>query len=97
MSQATPEAPKVELYTSRYCGYCMRAKTLLEQKSVVYVEYLLDEQPELRPVMIERSAGSSSVPQIFISGRHIGGCDDLYQLERRGMLDGLLGRGDQAP
>lgn len=92
-----PTPPKVEIYTSRFCGYCVRAKALFDRKNISYVEYRIDEQPELRPVMVERAGGSRTVPQIFINDRHIGGCDDLYQLEMRGMLDGLLGRGEQQP
>lgn len=93
MIQASPTL-KVEIYSSHYCGYCVRAKALLDKKQIPYVEYLIDDQPELRPIMVERAGGSRSVPQIFINDRHIGGCDDLYQLEMRGMLDGLLGRGE---
>lgn len=96
MNQTTPAATlKVEIYSSHYCGYCVRAKALLDRKAVPYVEYYIDDQPELRPTMVERAGGSRSVPQIFINDRHIGGCDDLYQLEMRGMLDGLLGREEQ--
>lgn len=96
MNQTTPAATlKVEIYSSHYCGYCVRAKALLDRKAVPYVEYYIDDQPELRPTMVERAGGSRSVPQIFINDRHIGGCDDLYQLEMRGMLDGLLGRDEQ--
>lgn len=96
MNQIIPAAQlKVEIYSSHHCGYCVRAKMLLDRKGVPYVEYLIDDQPELRPIMVERTGGSRSVPQIFINDRHIGGCDDLYQLEMRGMLDGLLGRSEE--
>lgn len=98
MNKTTPTTTvKVELYTSHYCGYCVRAKALLERKGVAYIEYYIDDQPERVPEMVERAEGARSVPQIFIADRHIGGCDELYQLERRGVLDGLLGLGDQQP
>ena len=98
MNQTTSTAAvKVELYTSNYCGYCVRAKALLERKGVSFIEYHIDEQPERVPEMVERAEGARSVPQIFIADRHIGGCDELYQLERRGVLDGLLGLGELQP
>lgn len=97
MNQNAPVTPKVEVYSSHFCGYCVRAKALLDRKQVPYVEYLIDDQPELRPVMVERAGGRRTVPQIFINGHHVGGCDDLYQLEMRGMLDTLLGRNEQQP
>lgn len=81
---------KVEIYTSLLCGFCYRAKKLLEKKGVEYTEYDLMAQPERRREMLERAHGRTSVPQIFIDGRHVGGCDDLYALEARGDLDGLL-------
>lgn len=98
MNQTIPTTTvKIELYTSHYCGYCVRAKALLDRKAVPYVEYYVDDQPELAPLMVERAGGSRSVPQIFIADRHIGGCDELYQLERRGVLDGLLGLAESLP
>ncbi|MEO1192713.1 MAG: glutaredoxin 3 [Pseudomonadota bacterium] len=81
---------KVEIYTSLLCGYCHRAKALLTKKGVEFVEYDLMAQPGKRAEMLERSAGRTSVPQIFIDEQHIGGSDDLYDLERRGGLDPLL-------
>jgi glutaredoxin 3 len=80
---------KVEIYTTLLCGYCYRAKKLLDQKGVTYTEVDLLAEPGKRQEMMQR-AGRSSVPQIFIDGRHIGGCDDLYALEARGGLDPLL-------
>jgi len=80
---------KVEIYTTLLCGYCYRAKKLLDQKGVSYTEVDLLAEPGKRQEMVQR-AGRSSVPQIFIGGRHIGGCDDLYALEARGGLDPLL-------
>ena len=80
----------VEIYSKAYCPFCVRAKALLEQKSVEYKEIKIDENPALRPQMIERSRGSSTVPQIFINDVHIGGCDDLFALHAKGQLDSLL-------
>lgn len=81
----------VEIYTSGYCPYCIRARQLLDRKGVKYTEYRVDDQPELRPEMERRAGGLTSVPQIFIDGRHIGGCDDMHALDAGGRLDGLLG------
>jgi glutaredoxin 3 len=81
---------KVEVYSSFLCGYCARAKSLLESKGVAYDDLDVFTDPGKRQEMIERAGGRTSVPQIFIGGRHIGGCDDLYALERQGALDSLL-------
>ena len=80
---------RIEIYTTGYCGYCRRAKSLLEAKGAGYEEIRVDEHPERRPEMNARS-GRRTVPQIFINGAAIGGCDDLFELEREGRLDGLL-------
>ena len=80
----------VTIYTKAYCPYCVRAKSLLDHKGVSYQELRIDEQPELRPQMIERAGGRSTVPQIFIGERHIGGCDDMLALDASGQLDPLL-------
>lgn len=80
----------VVIYTSALCGYCMRAKQLLDRKSVAYEEIRVDKNPEKRIEMIERSK-RRTVPQIFIADQHIGGCDDLFELERSSGLDDLLG------
>ncbi len=85
---------QVELYTTGWCGFCMRAKALLTRKGVAFEEYRVDETPALREQMVERSGGARSVPQIFIAGQHIGGCDELHALEQSGKLDGLLAAGD---
>src|SRR5690606_9549589 len=82
---------RVEIYTTAWCGYCRRAKNLLESKGVAYEEIRVDAEPARRAEMLERSEGRRTVPQIFIDGRGIGGCDDLFELERRGELDKLLG------
>ena len=81
---------KVEIYTSLLCGFCYRAKRLLDEKGASYQEYDLMAEPKRRSEMIERAGGRTSVPQVFIDGKHIGGCDDLYALEQRGGLDPLL-------
>ena len=81
---------KVELYTKGYCPYCKRATALLTSKAIVFTEYSLDTQPELRDEMIERANGGYTVPQIFINDQHIGGCDDMMALEMNNKLDTLL-------
>lgn len=81
---------KIEIYTKGYCPYCHRAKALLQQKGVDFIEYPIDQQPELRDVMINRANGGHTVPQIFIEDAHIGGCDDLIALNNQDKLDPLL-------
>ena len=78
----------VTIYTKETCGYCQSAKRLLGDKRVAYTEIPVDE-PQAQKLMAERS-GRWSVPQIFIGGTHVGGCDDLHALERAGRLDALL-------
>lgn len=80
---------KVEVYTRSTCPYCIRAKRLLDMRGVSYDEKAVEDR-EARAEMIARSGGRSTVPQIFIDGRHIGGCDDLFELEQSGKLAGLL-------
>lgn len=81
---------KVEIYTSPLCGYCHAAKRLLTQKGVDFAETDVLMEPTKKSEMIERAHGGRSVPQIFIGGEHIGGCDELHALERAGMLDKML-------
>ncbi|MBM3522756.1 MAG: glutaredoxin 3 [Alphaproteobacteria bacterium] len=81
---------KVEIYSSPFCGYCARAKSLLSKKSVDYIDYDVLADSSLRDVMVERAGGRTSVPQIFIDGRHVGGCDDIHALDAAGKLDRLL-------
>jgi glutaredoxin 3 len=81
---------KVEVYSSMLCGFCYRAKKLLEQKGVAFTEIDVMANPSRRAEMMQRSGGRSSVPQIFIDDRHIGGCDDLFALEAGNKLDALL-------
>lgn len=83
--------PKIEIYTSPWCPYCVRAKRLLDEKGVAYEEIDVMAHPRRRPEMVERAGGRTSVPQIFIDGRGIGGCDDMHALDRQGRLDPLLG------
>lgn len=80
----------VEIYTTPICGYCRMAKRLLESKGAAYVEIDVMENPERRAEMSRRAQGGRTVPQIFVGGAHVGGCDDLYALERSGKLDALL-------
>ncbi|AOW51245.1 TPA: glutaredoxin 3 [Legionella pneumophila subsp. pneumophila] len=80
---------EVILYTTGYCPYCIKAKELLDRKKVIYTEIRVDLKPELREEMIQKS-GRRTVPQIFINGQAIGGCDDLYALEAQGTLNELL-------
>ena len=82
----------IEIYTSPLCGFCHAAKRLLDSKGVDYTEYNILTDPKLKPEMIERTNGARTVPQIFIDGIGIGGCDDLYALESSGKLDGALGK-----
>ncbi len=84
--------PKVEIYTKMLCGYCSRAKRLLDDKGVEYTEYDITWGGEKRAEMLERKPDARTVPQIFIEGRAIGGSDDLHALDRAGKLDPLLGR-----
>jgi len=80
----------VEIYTKMFCSYCMSAKRLLDAKGVPYEEHDITMGGPQRGEMIGRSAGRTTVPQIFIDGRHIGGCDDLHALDEAGKLDPLL-------
>ena len=86
MSESTPE---IEVYASRFCPYCHWARGLLDSKEVSYRLYDVDKDFSLRKEMMERSQ-RTSVPQIFINGRHIGGFDDLSALDREGKLDPFL-------
>ena len=81
---------KVEIYTRRTCGFCVRAKSILDQKQVSYEEISIDLEPERRAEMIKRSNGGMTVPQIFINDKPIGGCDDLMTLAYQQRLDALL-------
>ena len=80
----------VEIYSSPLCGFCHAAKRLLKSKDVSFAEVNVLTNPGRKPEMIERAGGARTVPQIFIDGQHVGGCDELYALERQGRLDSLL-------
>ncbi|RGP37413.1 glutaredoxin 3 [Pseudotabrizicola alkalilacus] len=80
----------VEIYTTPSCPYCIAAKRLLDKKGVAYAETDVSRDPALRQAMTVRAGGSRTVPQIFIDGQHVGGCDDLHALDHRGALDPLL-------
>jgi glutaredoxin 3 len=82
--------PHVEIYTTAWCPYCSRAKALLERKGIAYEEKDAPHGSDHRREAIERSGGRTTVPQIFIDGRPIGGSDELHALERAGKLDPLL-------
>ncbi len=82
---------QVEIYSSPLCGFCHAAKRLLNSKKVNFTEYNVLTDPARKPEMIERANGARTVPQIFVDGVGIGGCDDLYALERAGTLDEVLG------
>ena len=82
--------PDIEIYTQPYCPYCARAVAVLERKGASFKEINAPHGTEERKEAIRRSGGRTSVPQIFIDGRHVGGCDDLLALERAGKLDALL-------
>jgi len=79
----------VTMYASAWCGYCHRARSLLQAKGVEFEELVIDGNPELRNKMIDRT-GRHTVPQIFIGDLHVGGCDELVELERLEKLDNLL-------
>ncbi len=83
-------AATVELYTTNYCPYCVRAKMLLERKGVAYTEIDVSDDDNARAELVKKSGGRRTVPQIFIGGEGIGGCDDLYALDAAGKLDSLL-------
>lgn len=82
--------PTIEIYTSPLCGFCHAAKRLLKQKGATFREIDVLQNPNRKPEMIQRANGGRTVPQIFIGDLHVGGCDDLYALERDGKLDPLL-------
>ncbi|MFC3613541.1 glutaredoxin 3 [Lutimaribacter marinistellae] len=80
----------VEIYTSPLCGFCHAAKRLLKQKGVEFTEIDVLRDPDRKPEMIQRAGGRRTVPQIFIGKTHVGGCDDLFDLDRTGKLDPML-------
>jgi glutaredoxin 3 len=81
---------RIEIYTKFGCPYCARAMRLLESKGAAYEEYEINSMPGKREEMLGRAPGRTTVPQIFIDGRHVGGSDDLAELDRNGQLDSML-------
>ncbi|MFT4613101.1 MAG: glutaredoxin 3 [Bacteroidia bacterium] len=84
-------ASTITMYTTRFCPYCMRARQMLDDKNVAYTDLAVDNDPQLRTEMMQRS-GQRTVPQIWVGEQHIGGFDDMYLLERQGQLDTLINR-----
>jgi len=80
----------VVIYTSAFCGFCHAAKRLLTKKGVSFAEIDIGRHPEKRQEMMQRAHGRRTVPQIFIGKTHVGGCDELFELEQDGKLDPLL-------
>ena len=81
---------KIEIYSGDYCPYCVRAKSLLKKRGLNFIEYNVQQEPEKRAEMMKRSNGGRSIPQIFINDQHVGGCDELYALDKKGQLDAWL-------
>ena len=84
----------VEIYTTPYCPYCAWARELLSKKNIVFKDFDISGNAQLRAEMIQRANGGTTVPQIFIGEMHVGGCDELYALEDDGKLDPLLASSD---
>jgi glutaredoxin 3 len=82
--------PTVEIYTWSRCPFCIRAKALLDRKNIDYTEYCIDGDEDAREEMAERANGRRSLPQIFINGRHVGGCDELYALDADDGIEPML-------
>ncbi|MFI4913727.1 MAG: glutaredoxin 3 [Steroidobacterales bacterium] len=85
--------PPIVIYSKSWCPYCARARALLQHKGAAFQEIDIEAQPQMREEMLRRSSGWQTVPQIFIGERHIGGSDDLYELDAAGGLDPLLAGG----
>lgn len=82
--------PRIEIYTTMFCGFCHRAKRLLQERGVEFTEIDVLADGARRKEMHQRSGGRTSVPQIFIDGRHVGGCNELYELDRSGKLASMI-------
>jgi glutaredoxin 3 len=89
-AEGSASVPVVEIYTKGFCPYCWRAKALLEAKGIEFREISVDFGESDKQVMVQRARGRTTVPQIFIGDRHVGGCDDLMALDRAGKLDELI-------
>lgn len=84
-------AKTIEIYTTPYCPYCLRAKALLKRKGVAFRDIDVAAKPEGRKEMVKRAKGHHTVPQIFVDGRHIGDCDEIHAMDKQGTLDPILG------
>ncbi|MCZ8315590.1 glutaredoxin 3 [Phreatobacter sp.] len=82
--------PEIVVYTKDFCPYCHAAKALLHKKGAAFTEIDIQKHPDRRPEMIAKAGGRTTVPQIFIAGQHVGGCDDIHALDEAGKLDPLL-------
>ena len=82
--------PSITIYTKSWCPYCSAAKKLLDEKGAAFTEIDIEKKPEARAEMIQKAGGRTTVPQIFIGEKHVGGCDDLYALDDRGELQRML-------
>ncbi len=82
--------PEIIVYTKDYCPYCHAAKDLLRKKGAAFTEVDIQKHPERRAEMVQKAGGRTTVPQIFIGGRHVGGCDDIHALDSAGRLDPML-------
>ena len=91
MTSQGEQTPAVVMYASGWCPYCMRARSLLDRLGIAYEEIRVDEEPAQRELMVARSGGLRTVPQIFVGEHHVGGFDELHALERAGELKKLLG------
>ncbi|HID36201.1 MAG TPA: glutaredoxin 3 [Ghiorsea sp.] len=78
---------KIEVYSGDFCPYCVRAKSLLKQRGLSFIEYNVQQEPGKHAEMMKRSHGGRSIPQIFINDQHVGGCDELVALDKQGKLD----------
>jgi len=85
-------SPDIVVYSSGWCPYCERARALLDRRGLPFREVKVDQDPSQREIMLARSGGRRTVPQIFIGERHVGGFDELYALDKSGELDSLTGR-----
>ena len=83
---------KIDIYTSPLCGFCTIAKNLLIKKGANFNEYDVLKDSSLKPIMIERANGAKTVPQIFVNEQHIGGCEQLFELDQNGKLDEILSK-----
>ena len=84
------QKPKIEIYTTTRCPYCVKAKNLLSSKDLDYIEINIEQDPSLKEEMMAKSGGRKTVPQIFINDAHIGGCDDLHATNDSGKLDKII-------